>query len=47
MPVLNLLLHHLKVMPVLNLNPFNSEGNTNTFVTAGEDGLKFWDLRYI
>jgi len=24
---------------------FDSEENTNTLVTAGEDGLKFWDLR--
>jgi general transcription factor 3C polypeptide 2 len=34
-------------MAALNLNPFNSEESTNTFVTAGEDGLKFWDLRYV
>ncbi|WVZ68097.1 hypothetical protein U9M48_017085 [Paspalum notatum var. saurae] len=29
----------------LSWAPYISEENTNTFVTAGEDGLKFWDLR--
>ncbi|KAI5020349.1 hypothetical protein ZWY2020_045237 [Hordeum vulgare] len=29
----------------LSWAPCVSEENTNTFVTAGEDGLKFWDLR--
>ncbi|KAM0886075.1 hypothetical protein ACQ4PT_029908 [Festuca glaucescens] len=29
----------------LSWAPYVSEENTNTFVTAGEDGLKFWDLR--
>ncbi|VAH82003.1 unnamed protein product [Triticum turgidum subsp. durum] len=29
----------------LSWAPYVSEENTNIFVTAGEDGLKFWDLR--
>uniref|UniRef100_A0A452ZXF3 General transcription factor 3C polypeptide 2 n=2 Tax=Aegilops tauschii subsp. strangulata TaxID=200361 RepID=A0A452ZXF3_AEGTS len=29
----------------LSWAPYVSEEKTNTFVTAGEDGLKFWDLR--
>ncbi|KXG33730.1 uncharacterized protein LOC8062105 isoform X1 [Sorghum bicolor] len=29
----------------LSWAPYISEESTNTFVTAGEDGLKFWDLR--
>lgn len=29
----------------LSWAPYVSEESTNTFVTAGEDGLKFWDLR--
>ncbi|XP_062207513.1 uncharacterized protein LOC133909205 isoform X2 [Phragmites australis] len=29
----------------LSWAPYISEENINTFVTAGEDGLKFWDLR--
>lgn len=29
----------------LSWAPYASEENTHTFVTAGEDGLKFWDLR--
>ncbi|KAK3166022.1 hypothetical protein QOZ80_1AG0040550 [Eleusine coracana subsp. coracana] len=29
----------------LSWAPYISDENINTFVTAGEDGLKFWDLR--
>ncbi|KAL6614133.1 hypothetical protein ACP70R_036403 [Stipagrostis hirtigluma subsp. patula] len=29
----------------LSWAPYISEENINTFVTAGEDGLKFWDVR--
>jgi general transcription factor 3C polypeptide 2 len=41
------LMFHFKNQASPNLNSFYSDENINTFVTAGADGLKFWDLRYV